>query len=349
MKNRYKLDLINKYRKELMAIASILILIYHTWNSLFPDFSFLKNVESFIVSIGEVGVDMFMFLSGMACFYSYSKYKTDTNIKKPTLEFYKRRIGRVYITFLFVMTIRFILKVSNWSFIDFIKIITFYSDFESSLFVSPWFCFGIIVFYLFFPIYYHFFIKSKNKIIFSLGAIEIWLAYTLLTTFVIPQRFDLYYLTNRIPIFILGVLLSYIIKEKDPFYPKNIFTYSTIQLILGLILQYIVCIRYIDVLVPASVTFTPNIFIATSFIIIIPILFELINVKIIRKLLLFISSFTLEFYIIQEVLNYYLVKIILCHINIPLLNNIIVFISVTIVSYCIYLITNFIYKRFIKI
>lgn len=55
---------LNKYRTELMGASIILIMIFHNYDIIFP----LKD-------IGQVGVDIFLFLSGTGCFYSFKKIK----------------------------------------------------------------------------------------------------------------------------------------------------------------------------------------------------------------------------------------------------------------------------------
>ncbi|SDB68409.1 hypothetical protein SAMN02910263_04176 [Butyrivibrio sp. INlla16] len=68
MKLEYKY--ISKYRKELMGIAIMLIVISH--NNL--DFPWVfHNVNSGIKMLCHVGVDIFFLLSGFGCYYSMKK------------------------------------------------------------------------------------------------------------------------------------------------------------------------------------------------------------------------------------------------------------------------------------
>lgn len=72
LKKSMELHFFSKYRSELMGIATILIIVCHA-----PAFHVaMPPVVAHVISLGGVGVDLFLFLSGMGMFYSYSKVKT---------------------------------------------------------------------------------------------------------------------------------------------------------------------------------------------------------------------------------------------------------------------------------
>lgn len=67
--NRYfSLELLSKYRTQLMGIAAIMIIICHavSYGVVLP--SILKKITLY----GNLGVDIFLFLSGLGCYYSLS-------------------------------------------------------------------------------------------------------------------------------------------------------------------------------------------------------------------------------------------------------------------------------------
>ena len=84
---------ISRYRGELMGIAILLIMFSH--NSMdFP--GFFHNINSGLRMLGQVGVDIFFFLSGFGCFYSLTK-------DNDPISFYKKRVGRLLPAFLSVV------------------------------------------------------------------------------------------------------------------------------------------------------------------------------------------------------------------------------------------------------
>lgn len=60
------LSKVSLYRTQLMGIAAILIVLCHA--SLYG--VQMCSVLSTILNIGNIGVDVFLFLSGMGCYYS---------------------------------------------------------------------------------------------------------------------------------------------------------------------------------------------------------------------------------------------------------------------------------------
>ena len=107
-----------------------------------------------------------------------------------------------------------------------------------------WFVPAIITFYILVPIFYAVFKRAKNKYIFILAVLEIWLLVSLLLK--AYMREDLYGFTNRIPIFIMGVFLGWICREKTVHFNKTTWIFLIITLILGLYLAYQsnICLLY---------------------------------------------------------------------------------------------------------
>ncbi len=66
---KFNLNLLTKYRLELMGISAILIILCH---------SVVEGVKmplilSYLLSLGNAGVDIFLFLSGMNMYFSLKK------------------------------------------------------------------------------------------------------------------------------------------------------------------------------------------------------------------------------------------------------------------------------------
>lgn len=89
---------ISKYRQELMGLAAVMILICHAPgnNVMMP--SFLAKLFSY----GNVGVDMFLLLSGVGLFYSMEKSN------KSLWYWYGKRFIRIFIPY-WIITIPYLL------------------------------------------------------------------------------------------------------------------------------------------------------------------------------------------------------------------------------------------------
>ena len=88
---KFELSDISKYRTQLMGCATIMILLCHAngYGVVLP--SFLRN----LLVYGNLGVDIFLFLSGFGCFYSLSKAN---NI----MMFYRRRMLRILLPYIII-------------------------------------------------------------------------------------------------------------------------------------------------------------------------------------------------------------------------------------------------------
>ena len=93
---KFAIDLsaISRYRGELMGLAMIFVMLFHVW---MPK----SNAMYGLVRCGNVGVDMFLFLSGIGLWYAWGK--------RPSLKtFYLRRYIRVYPAWLLMAALYYI-------------------------------------------------------------------------------------------------------------------------------------------------------------------------------------------------------------------------------------------------
>ena len=85
MKEMYNFNVISKKRNIILGIATLLVAYCHSTSllveNLFP-IQIINNILVFIREIGTIGVDIFLILSGVGLYYSFSKNK---NLK----QFYK--------------------------------------------------------------------------------------------------------------------------------------------------------------------------------------------------------------------------------------------------------------------
>ncbi len=230
---------ISRYRTEIMGIAILGILLFHStqinFGNTFPLFLF-----NYIRIIGYSGVDIFFFVSGFGLVFGWLQRTNEV------FKFYKKRLLRIlpaYWTTLF-----FYLIIHLTYFKDF-KIKGFIGDllglgFLTSHSYNYWFIPSIIVCYLIFPCII--FLLNRN-IIKQKFISNFW--YTLLFSSTLPlflclgailtNKYQLLIFLSRLPSFILGVIVAFLYYQKKYELKLNLLTINLI-LILGFIALFII-------------------------------------------------------------------------------------------------------------
>lgn len=333
------LNLLSRYRGAVMGLAALWILMFHEWQALFAGGTAAAEVEYFIKRIGFCGVDIFLFLSGIGLTFAIGK----TNL--PT--FYYRRLKRIILPFLTMGILRCVLE--KWPMDTFWKNITGYNFYAKSMYSFLWFVPAIVTLYLVFPLFYKFFTQSRKPVLFLLLSLEVWFICSLAVRE--TMRGDLYGFTNRIPIFLIGVCIGWMTKNR-----KVAFTWTTwcmliVTFILGLYLAYLTNYKGLYLLVPTSNCCMPNALIAVSFPFLLAKLLDILCKKVsplgkgLTKVLGFFGTFSLEFYCVQEWFSGKLIPILKENQMTPLLINLIILLSVTAISFC----AHFIFTQFWKL
>ncbi|MBP5418146.1 MAG: acyltransferase [Clostridiales bacterium] len=298
--NRNDFLLLSKYRNAIMGLAALWILFFHVWIYLSPPLSdgrliLVSAFERYITKIGYCGVDVFFLLSGYGLTFA---------IRSASIpQFYYRRLRRIFLPLLSIAILNaFIYK---WSFFHFLASISGYNFYTKDIYSFLWFFPAIITLYLLFPIYYHFFKKAKNQYVFTTVAILIWLLATILLRN--RMRTDLFGFTNRIPVFLIGILFGYIAQnQKVIIFNIRTWIVLVITLITGLTFAYSYNISGLTLLIPKGGNFLPGLLIAVSLPFLLAKRLSIAEskqsriAKISHKLLAFIGSFSLELYAIQE-------------------------------------------------
>ena len=291
--------LISKYRGAIMGIAALWIFFFHTWTlmSVTPQegsFNLIYFLEIYLKKIGFVGVDIFFFLSGIGLTFAIKKESTFT--------FFYKRLRRIALP---PLVIGIILGITcNQGLAETIRNISGYNFFTKDIYSFLWFVHVIIIFYILFPLYWKLFAKAENKILFTISLILIWLIITLLVRD--SLRFDFFGFTNRIPIFLLGILIGYLTqKHKDTVFSLNTYITLTIALTVGLYLAYLANFKKLELIVPCGNCFLPNFLIASSLTFLIAKLLEITERhfprfgKAVVTILSFFGSISLELYCVQ--------------------------------------------------
>lgn len=155
----FNLSDISKYSKELMGCSAILILICHSIAYIDMPYFF-----RYALSFGNIGVDLFFFLSGFGIFYSLRKNKTSI------FNWYKIRFKKLLIPYLIIAIIFVIIKTriglldnNIWFIIRYITTIEFWISHRGA-----WFIAALIPMYFISPVLYKLLCKYDNKIALAL-------------------------------------------------------------------------------------------------------------------------------------------------------------------------------------
>ncbi len=105
---------LSKYRGELMGFAIIIVAMFHVF---MPSHYYLYPLRR----LGNIGVDMFLFVSGMGLWFSWSKLRLgkrlDGNgalsLKEALVHFFKRRYLRIYPVWILVAAMFYIWKYNT--------------------------------------------------------------------------------------------------------------------------------------------------------------------------------------------------------------------------------------------
>lgn len=291
---RNTLQLINTYRSSLMGLAAIMVLLHHEWLPIAPKGTIFIQIENYIRYTGFLGVDIFLLLSGMGLYYAIQKH----NIKT----FYKRRYIRILPPLLIMAVV--IALADDWSLGQFICNITGINFYKKSTFSFLWYAIAIMQLYLVFPLYYKFFNGAKNKKKFTAIAILLWFICILL--FGDVSRSDMYVFTNRIPVFLIGVLFGWMERNEKVEFNKYHYGICIIVLLIGLGLENLLINMGSWRILHIFGTGIPALLVTIPLVLLLPQLFDLMNTYLrkvgqsIIKLFSLVGGVSFELYCVQE-------------------------------------------------
>ena len=194
---------ISRYRGELMGIAMIFIFLFHVALPRSDMFFGLRRV-------GNIGVDMFLFLSGVGLWFSWMKH--------PSLKhFFKRRYLRVYPAWFIISCLYYIPHfhgggVRAW--VDLIGDITINWDFWLHDELKFWYIPAMMMLYLFAPPYMQ--LIRRHPVYRWLPVVMI--LWCILVQYVSPihnavGHIEIFW--SRLPIFFIGINMGEAVRRKD--------------------------------------------------------------------------------------------------------------------------------------
>jgi peptidoglycan/LPS O-acetylase OafA/YrhL len=204
-----QLDLIRRYRTEIMGISILWIVLYHSSIEFGSKPYFIAL--SAIKSIGYGGVDLFFFLSGFGLVFGWLQkiYKVS--------DFYQKRLLRVIPTYwvaLLTSLIPSLILIKDFKLREFIADL-FGLGFLTSRSYNFWFVPSIIICYLLFPFLFYFVDRfaAKKRLLnnfFSMLCLAILLPLIICAIASFANKYQLLIFLVRLPSFIMGVLIGYV-------------------------------------------------------------------------------------------------------------------------------------------
>lgn len=211
-------SILSLYKSELYGLTILWIMIFHSY---LMKVNFFKGAGApldythTLVSHGNMGVDIFLFLSGIFCFYSFSK-------KPGFFEYERKRYSRLIIPLLLINGGYWISRLmEDGNIVKFILRVTML-DFWATGDSQIWFVSLIWVCYLLYPLIFRciYTLDLKIKPINWFVLIGVVVAGTFLMRYFEPKLFNKWEIAiTRIPVFIIGCGFGWIVKEKKKLHP----------------------------------------------------------------------------------------------------------------------------------
>lgn len=278
-------NLLSKYRSELMGLATIAVVLFHFFEEVGQHASEVTDTVLHLYNFGRygyIGVEVFLIVSGIGCYYSIRK-----NFNKK--EFYKKRAKRILIPYLLI-------AVPFWLYIDVFlnkSIEEFIYDLTGISFLIDtktfWYVFFILIMYFLFPLIYKFLFGKEKDIFLKFMFIELLVAF--LTIILYVEMYDVFDLIEialtRVPIFIFGVYTGHKVYNNEKVsFPILFFSIFSIFLI-NIDFDNQLVMRYIN-----SVQ-------SIGFSLIMVKIFDIVNLKNINRFLSFVGKYSFEIYLLH--------------------------------------------------
>lgn len=211
MFHKINLNLFSKHRTEIMGLSILWVMFFHST----IDCSGIPVIKT-IKQYGNVGVDIFLLLSGIGCYYSMARISQEQLGKtRCFIGFYKARVVRILpATIILLMPwYMYLYQVQEREF----RILRFLGDISSLSYWMDgknrgWYVALTIVLYGIYPLIYYIIIK-KNQF-WCLFSIIVVIALNCLLVLIFPGWFaNVELALGRIPIFLFGCFIAPYVKE----------------------------------------------------------------------------------------------------------------------------------------
>lgn len=200
---------ISRFRGEHMGMAMLFIILFHVFLPRTDDFYGLRRM-------GNLGVDMFLFLSGVGLWFSWSKCVV-TGLKdfsRHYRRFYLRRLQRIYPAWFVIACLYYIPRFDGVHWVDLAGDILINWDFWLHDEGTFWYIPATMMLYLFAPPYME--LIRRHPIYQWL--VVVMVMWCILVQYVTPihqavGHIEIFW--SRVPIFFLGINMGEAVRRKD--------------------------------------------------------------------------------------------------------------------------------------
>ena len=285
---QFNLYSISQFRNEIFGLTIIWIMLLHG--------VILNNVQVpaycqwmyVILKHGNVGVDIFLFLSGIGLFFSFS---SNSNLQN----YLKKRFVRILLPYGLIGGTYFvfwdiIINGSVWAFVKDFTLMSFL--FKGNKLI--WYVFVILFCYLIFPYLYQLFYDSHGK--YKKNAIRnivLAVCVVVVFAFVLKHEYtDVYnnieIAVTRLPVFILGAACGGVVKNKK--------TISFGWVILAFVIVITSYPIFVNTIFKGIYQRYYYCVLAIALIVVFAFLFSVIKSKVVHKILLWFGAISFELY-----------------------------------------------------
>ena len=234
----FDLNLFSRYRDVLFGLAIITIIIWHFSENYMNAFlsgiiheSGLKYdlIYFYYRLIGSIGVEVFIFLSGMGLWYSFSH---NSDLKT----FYAKRLKRIAAPYLIIAVLYWGIRdiYFSHSVSGFFRDITFVSFFRTGE-RSLWFIAFIAFMYIVFPLLYKILFSGNNTGVRLIILTAVCVAFTAGLYIAAPHTYrNIEIAVTRIPIFITGIAAAPLIKRSVKIKNRAAYLFIVIAIVIDL-------------------------------------------------------------------------------------------------------------------
>lgn len=289
MDKRFELKNISNSRGFIMGIATLLVMFFHTYIDYYEIIgnNFFANLIDFLHFRGNIGVDIFLLLSGIGLYFSYKKNKL--------LTFYKNRFIRVVPAYLLV-TVSYFLYLREF---DKIFSVLSFTGFIINGDRFLWYIQLILILYVVFPIIYKVIDRYRFGGLF-ISLCGIILFNTMYSLINMRGYENVEIALTRIPVFLIGTYLGKMINDNKTI-SKNMIFFSLITAILIYILIYFWFNGYRFMFVQRYL----YCILAICLVILITYLYSCVKNKtnFVFKIICFLGKYSLEIYLLHDIVS----------------------------------------------
>ncbi|MBQ3284611.1 MAG: acyltransferase [Ruminococcus sp.] len=318
-KKMFNLFTISEARNVLFGIATLWIGLFHSdflTMAQYTDNKFIIDVFGAFRGMGNIGVDMFLFLSGVGLFFSFTK---DNRFGR----FLKKRFMRVLPTALLIGIFYFSFRYATGRYTSGLK--HYLSRISFTYFFAKgervfWFISLILVLYLVFPIFFK--IIERFRLWGMLGIIAVVVAATFALRFIAPGFYRYWEIALcRVPSFVIGIWAGKFVMEKKEINRKWLWLFLGLAVGLTALLNSYTPIMkalipgYSKDIEPMYIFFYRYVGAALGIVLVVLLSFVCTSLRhkgrgnLLRNFFEFVGMYSMEYYMIYLNINHYIERV----------------------------------------